>query len=355
VGTVVYLDSNGNPLSSAASTSEIGQFVICGVNDPSAPLSPFQGAVQRLVQVRVTSEEDSGALLVPVYSDGVTVASMGVNKAPPRKVAVSGQVQSLKGPESGPMAMPVGNARIAVLGSLERATADGGGAYSFSLHSNSRFILRAEKEGYLPSYNYQVETPVITLSAELPPLWTLSTGEAAELAAAAGISLAPGLGVVAGQVVTPGLSPQQVSSVSLDPPLSLFSGFSNNDRFPDLYAVYGDGAVRTYLSDGAGGFSALPSLQLRGGTTPISSVQAVEPDDFDRDGATDLALIGDGRLFIIFGNRLSGSFEEGIEIEVKDEAGALKTPQAFTVSDIDSDGFPDLVVAAVADGNPFLF
>lgn len=319
VGRVVY------PQSGNGTTSGNGRFLVCGL--PAGP---------GLYQLRVVSPEDSGAALVQVYPDGATVVSLAVNKALPKEVLLTGQVQSLIGPEEGSI-HPVGDASITVLGSQRRITTDALGAFSLSLESNSRYIFRIEREGYLPSYNDQIETPARIRSAASPPLWTLSNGELATLAGQAGLVTSPEMGVLAGEVVVRGFAPEGIGIAPPDPNLvSLSPGFFDEDGHFDLLTLSGDGAIRIFLGNGAGGFSpkspSCPNLQI----SPLG----VEAGDLNRDGFPDLAVIDGAGLGLstFFGNP-QGCFEKG-------ETLPLSSPQAIGLADLNGDGFSDIVAAA---------
>ncbi|WDT76662.1 MAG: hypothetical protein MPW16_05485 [Candidatus Manganitrophus sp.] len=151
----------------------------------------------------MTSPEDSGTFLVTAYPDGVTVVSIDVNKALPRETSFRGQVQNLAQPE-GAINM-VGDVRLSVLGTQKRFAADASGRFDLLLDSNSRFIVRAEKEGYLPSYNYQVETSARSLISPSSSLWMISAGEADTLAQQAGLSLPLQGGILSGKGVGSGI------------------------------------------------------------------------------------------------------------------------------------------------------
>lgn len=323
VGRVVY------PQSGNGATSGNGRFLVCDLPAPG------------LYQLRVVSPEDSGAALVQVYTDGATVVSLAVNKALPKEVLLTGQAQSLIGPEEGSI-HPVGDASITVLGSQRRITTDALGAFSLSLESNSRYIFRIEREGYLPSYNYQIETPARIRSAASPPLWTLSNGELATLAGQVGLAASPEEGVLAGKVVVRGFAPEGIGinlnpSVPVPDPVSLLSGFFNEDSHFDLLTVLGSGEIQIFLGDGLGGFSpkSPPCQGLQGLQTPL---QGVEAGDFNRDGFPDLAVIDWAGLSTFFGNP-QGCFEKG-------ETLPLSSPQAIGLADLNGDGFSDIVAAA---------
>lgn len=339
---------NGEEAGRIVSFDTQGQFIICDL--------PFSSNTPSLFQIRVTSPEDSGAFLVTAYPEGVTVVSVDVNKALPRETSYRGQVQNLSEPEGGNHAVP--DVRLSVLGTQKRSASDASGRFDLSLDSNSRFIVRAEKEGYLPSYNYQVETSAKSRVSPSSPLWTISAGEADGLAQQAGLSLPLQGGILSGKVSVRGFDPPK----STDPPISglnapaksLHFGFFDQDAHVDLLSVSSQGRMTLLFGDGQGGFSSALSSQLnyRGrlqtpGETPqdLASVQSVEIGDFNLDGQTDMIVFGDNTLIFFpgTGNRTVG-FEEGRENPAL-LFDSTRVPKAMTVAELNGDSSPDLVFA----------
>lgn len=318
VGRTVY------PGSLAGSTAGNGRFLVCD-------LGPG------LYQLQVTTPEDSGTALVQVYDDGVTLFSMKVNKALRREVTLTGQVQNLSGPEAGAI-HPVGNMNIAILGTQRRLATDPSGHFGASLESNSRFIARVEKEGYLPSYNYQIETPIRIPNSTLPPLWTVSKEALLTLAGQAGVDTLPENGVIAGKVIARGFA--QTGSTfasSASAPIGFFPGFLDEDGHIDLLTISNSGEIDLRLGNGAGGFS-----QKTPSCPPLSvPPQIVEPFDINRDGRLDLVLLANNNFFIFMGNG-QGCFTAGPEVTLPRDAG---TPRTFSITDLNGDGFQDILIA----------
>ncbi|NKE70470.1 FG-GAP-like repeat-containing protein [Candidatus Manganitrophus noduliformans] len=338
---------NGEEVGRSVSFDDQGRFVICDL--PVSPNAPS------LFQIRVTSPEDSGAFLVTAYPDGVAVVSIDVNKALPREVSLRGQVQSLAGPEGGNI--PSGSSQLAVLGSTQRITTDSSGQFDLSMGSNGRYIVRVEKEGHLPSYNYQVETPARRPTDFSSPLWTISAGDAYALAQQAGLSLPLQGGILMGKVLVHGFD-DPVSIAALGAPTqNLRFGFFDQDTHIDLFSVSEQGMMTLLFGDGRGGFPSTLSFQLKyrdrlENPQDLASVQSVEIGDFNRDGQTDMIVFGDNTLIFFpgVGNRTIG-FEEGSENPTSlFDSGS---PKAMTVAELNGDSAPDLVLA-VSGPSPLL-
>ncbi|MDC4223965.1 MAG: FG-GAP-like repeat-containing protein [Candidatus Manganitrophus sp.] len=337
--TLKVFKENGEEAGRIVSFDTQGQFIICDL--------PFSSNAPSLFQIRVTSPEDSGAFLVTAYPDGVTVVSIDVNKALPRETSFRGQVQSLASPEG------ISNAQLSVLGTQKRFSSDASGRFDLLLDSNSRFIVRAEKEGYLPSYNYQVETSARSLISPSSSLWMISAAEADTLAQQAGLSLPLQGGILSGKVSVQGFDAPKPT----DPPIpglsapakSLHFGFFDQDAHIDLLSVSEQGMMTLLFGDGQGGFPSTLSFQLKyrdrlENPQDLASVQSVEIGDFNRDGQTDMIVLGDNTLIFFpgVGNRTIG-FEEGRENPIP--LFDLGSPKAMTVAELNGDSSPDLVFA----------
>jgi hypothetical protein len=348
--TLKVLKENGEEAGRIVSFDEQGQFIICDL--------PFPSNAPSLFQIRVTSPEDSGAFLVTAYPDGVTVVSVDINKALPRETSLKGEVQDLRTGNT------VGGTRLSVLGTQRRFTSDASGGFDLSLDSNSRFIIRAEKEGYLPSYNYQVETSARSRISPSSPLWIISAGEAEALAQQAGVALPLQGGILSGKVSVRGFDPPKPT----DPPIpnlstpakNLHLGFFDQDPHVDLLSVSEQGVMTLLFGDGQGGFQSPLSSQLkyRGrlqtpGENPqeLASVHSVEIGDFNQDGKTDLVVLtdtavpGDNKLifFAGTGSRTNG-FEEGRENPAL-LFDSERIPKVMTVAELSGDSAPDLLFA----------
>ncbi len=321
-------------------TAAQGQFAVCDL--------PEEG----LYQIKVTSPEDSGTVMVQSHADGVFFMSMTVNKALPKTVTLNGRVKSLMAPDESPTA--IGNMNLVVHGTGQQFTSDASGNYAMALGSNGQYILQMEKEGLLPALNYHVETPVQITQADHPPLITLSQEDLETLAGEAGVALLEDTGIVAGKTLSRKFSSSgtAISTVS-DPPIGLYSTFMNDDGHVDLLSVSTSGETELYFGDGTGTFTpkSLPCPNLS------ISPQAAEVRDFNQDGRMDLAVIGDFG-FTIFLGAIDGCFERLQTIpphtpdpaagETKDpELGGI--PQAFSITDLTGDGFFDVLIATAAE------
>jgi hypothetical protein len=349
-GKVIFLDRDGKEHST---TDDGGRFIVCGL-----PPLPKDG-VPPFYMIQVTSPEDSGTLLVEVYPNAVTLVSFEVNKALPKEVSLGGRVVDLFGPEKDEGSLhptAVDGANIAVLGSGKKFSSGSDGRFSISLDAFSRFIFRSEKAGYLPAYNYQMESQIRSSSLPLPPAWMASKEKLSKFSETVSTPIVAGSGVIAGKVLTQGFSPGENLPVQLGQVHALYSLFSKADdnADSDLLALSSDGKVSLFRGDGRGGFSqetlnsdpgsgVSQSGNLQGGSPleTITSIQASELEDFDRDGNMDLVVIGNNKAFLFLGD-IFGGFQEGRPLLLPAAAGV---PSALGKADLNGDGFQDLVVA----------
>lgn len=327
VGSVVYIGANG-------ATSNNGQFLVCDLPGPG------------LYQVRVTSDEDSGTKLVQNYGDGVTIFSMAVNKALPRTVNLHGKIQNLSEAEAVSIT-PVDGAKITVHGTQQVFSSDSQGNFNIDLGSNSHYIVQVEKEGYLRTDNYHIQTPVQREAAPIPPLMSLSSADLETMAAQVGVAVSPQNGVLAGKVVVRGVEPTgtQVGSLNANPLLFL-SGFFDDDSHVDLLAISQSGAVTRFSGDGSG--AMLDTTRPSCAELPISPqfipLQFLKHADLNRDGFFDLVAIAGDSLFIFIGNR-DGCFNQTEEIPGTMFGGK---PKAFDLVELTGDDFVDILVATDA-------
>src|SRR5205085_2079289 len=73
---------------------------------------------------------------------------------------------------------------------------------------------------------------------------------------------------------------------------------------------------------------------------------ALAASDFNSDGKADLVVAMPGNQVRLLLGRGDGSFEPGTDLDVA-AVGAARWPQSIAVSDVNSDGFPDVIVANV--------
>jgi Calx-beta domain/FG-GAP-like repeat len=118
------------------------------------------------------------------------------------------------------------------------------------------------------------------------------------------------------------------------------AGDFNNDGNIDLIAVrrFFDSSA-LLLGDGAGHFMAAPNSPIYTGQEP----QAIAVDDFNGDGNADLAVVNiagasfEPNVAILFGTG-QGTFPNGTSYRLP------TPPSSVTVTDINSDGHPDLAI-----------
>ncbi len=318
VGRIVYPNATSE-------TSTTGEFIVCDLPGPG------------LYQVRASSREDSGALLLRNYADGVSLFDIAVKKALPREVRVSGSVEDLLGPESS-LATPIGDGVIRVHGVLGETNVDASGDFSLTLASNGQYIVQVDKTGELPSYNYHVETPVLIEKTTISPLKSVSREAVNQIASQMAVMQTAGQGLVAGKVVTRGLEKTSTPLLSLSTDLfALSSGFYDDDSHADILVISSMGALSFFLGDGLGGMQektpTCPPLGL--------SPQQILQTDFDLNGRVDLVAISGDSISVFVGND-AGCFDAP---EVFTESLLEGKPKALSLADLDGNGFLDILVA----------
>lgn len=121
------------------------------------------------------------------------------------------------------------------------------------------------------------------------------------------------------------------------------SGDFNDDGRPDLASAnWTSNIARVYLGQGNGLFSSGVAYPTAG--TP----RAITSTDLDDDGKLDLALAADGSgagITVLMGNG-DGSFDASMPTV---PSGA--SPSTLTATDLDQDGFPDIVSVSLGGSN----
>jgi len=319
VGRIVYPNETSE-------TSANGQFIVCDLPGPG------------VYQVRVSSKEDSGAVLIRNYGDGVSLFDMTVNKALPRNVLVLGKVvKLLEGMESD-STTPIGDALIKVHGILDETLVDSAGDFSLVLGSNGRYILQVEKEGQLSTYNYHVDTPAQVEQTSITPLRSVSRQEVDRIASQMSLTQTAGQGLLSGKTVIRGLSGIGISLGSFEgDAIANFSGFFDGDRHVDTIVISNTGTLAHFFGDGLGAMQ-----KKEPGCPPLGlSPQEILQSDFNLDGRADLVIISGGSVFIFLGNE-EGCFDTPEEITETILEGKAKT---FSLADFNGDNLLDILVA----------
>jgi hypothetical protein len=132
----------------------------------------------------------------------------------------------------------------------------------------------------------------------------------------------------------PARQPERAATAFGDAP-QIAVGFIDGDASPDLIVT----PDKWFSGDGSGGFTTNPALPL--------TLASVGVYDFDGDGIDDLAAI-EGDALAIYTNDGTGSFTWSSEITLTQSTYDLS---AITVGvDVDHDGIGDLVVVTAVDG-----
>lgn len=331
VGEVRYINRSGQA-SAAPYTFPTGQFLIRNVPIPT-------GSNNTLVNLTVVSPDDSGSTLVQIFPGGLTIRDMRISKVIPRFVQVSGAVRTLTN-------TLVPNADEDILAQTNKAKfdSDGSGAFTYPFETFSQFVVKVTKAGHLPTYNDHIRTGLVSLTSV--NLYLAPSAEIAALAASAGITQQPGMGIVAGEPTTSDFGVGGTSASGGTAPQSLVAGYFDADDRVDVAVANGDNLALRF-GNGDGTFTA-GSTYLAGSGALISAVVAA---DFNADGITDFAVARAntgtlGSVLILLGSK-NGLYSEapGSPITVGSR------PVAITVGDVDRNGKPDLVTANYGSDN----
>ncbi len=323
LGEVLYIGRDGQAVA-APSAFPTGQFLIRNIPIPA-------GATGALVNLTVASPDDSGSTLVQVFPGGLTIRDMRISKAAPRFVQVSGTLRTLTN-----MLVPNATEEILAVTNHDRFDSDSAGAFSDPFATFSQFVVRATKTGYLPTYDDHLRTGLVSLTSV--NLYLAQSSEIAALAASAGITQQPGMGLVAGETTTTNFAAGGTSASGGTAPQSLVAGYFNADAWIDVAVANGNNLALRF-GNGDGTFTAGPTY-LSG-----ALISAVVAADFNGDGIMDFAVARSdtgalGSVSILLGSK-NGLYSEapGSPITVGSK------PVALAVGDFDRNGKPDLVTA----------
>ena len=114
---------------------------------------------------------------------------------------------------------------------------------------------------------------------------------------------------------------------------------------PDIFPAI---APLVYHNDGGGHFTEV--AQKLGLATPGKGL-GIAIADFDRDGATDIAVANDSMPEFLYRNKGNGTFEEtGLSSEIAvDSDGRTYAGMGIDFQDFDNDGLPDIVITNLAN------
>ncbi|MFQ5454793.1 MAG: FG-GAP repeat domain-containing protein [Nitrospirota bacterium] len=324
-GEISYLDKDGNIDITLDATSEEGKFIIqkipIGDSDTSGEIN-----------ISITSPGDSGNAIVRFYKDGVTLADIEVNKSIPRDITINGSVRNLR--NNG-----IDSATVAILGTKNSFTSNSNGSFKEKFNTHTDFILKTSKTNYMNSYNYQINTEAIDMTADI---YITSQSELTEIAANGGVKFNPELGVLAGEtLISKFASPVAISTS--EPPYSLAFGLLDKDSFIDIAAVNSSSnSISIFFGDGNAGFTESAESPITVGSVPEEMVIT----DFNLDGFPDIAVVNSGSndVTILLGMR-NNRFNPAVNY-----TSGVTAPKGITQGDFNGDGFADIAIADSGNG-----
>ncbi len=306
-----------------------------------------------LINLSVISGDDSGNAIVRVYPNGVTYLEFAITKVIPSQVAVSGKVKDLSG-------NPVDQTQVRILGRSDSFSSDGGGGYLAGFESFGRFIVKTDKAGFHPTYNFFPRSGVIDRAdcssnpSNCLDLFSVSRAQTGVMAAEAGRSLNGSDGIIVGTTVRSGFVQNICASCLGGGGHAAVLGFFDRDALADIAVTnQSSGTVTVLFGDGAGGFVNPRTVTV--GSNPA----AIVTEDFDGDGALDLVVANqaDHTITVLKGDK-NGNFNPitPATAAILDADGQpiipspLNAPVALVAGLFDSDSFPDIAVVNQGGG-----
>ncbi|MFQ5455000.1 MAG: FG-GAP repeat domain-containing protein [Nitrospirota bacterium] len=314
IGDLRYFDRNGLPTLTTETAGNGGYIIF---NLPSG-----------LSFVNVTSEDDSGNAVIRAIADGILSLDIGVNNTVPPRISVSGESVDI-----GTDKIVVPDANVTVMGEGISFSSEKNGAYNRLLSSNNNLILKAAKDGYLDTYNFNFNTQFANISdrdikiASIDTIAALSSGE--------GISIEPDNGIIAGEVVFDSF--EKKSAISTPVPQNIISGLFDEDIHRDLIVANTDSdTISVYLNKGDGTFTDTPFAIYKVGSRPLGMAAG----DFDSDGNIDIAVTSSlsNEVYILLGSG-RGTFA------IRERYAVENRPVDIASGDINRDDIIDLVVS----------
>lgn len=303
-----------------------------------------------LVNLSITSGDDSGNMIARIFADGVTFVAFPMSKVIPAKVSVSGSIRDLN-------QSLVPQATLSVLGRLpgqgNGLKLDGAGNYSTKLATNGRFVIKAEQNNFYDTYNVFPGTGLVD-SLTPSDLYAISRSQIANLAGVAGIPIDSSKGIIVGTTTANGFAAKVAPATCTDPgPHQSTLGFFNQDTVIDLAVTQctGPDSVTLFFGNASGDGSFMIDQSYAVGTNPTD----IATGDFNGDGIADLVIsnfvsanpAGDVISFsILLGDKKAGFALQALPVSANDNTGnTFADPSAVVVGRFDADAKLDIAIA----------